>query len=233
MFVCVFALALKRQWVAGGDVVQAWHAGEQRKELTKNSDAENLVILIVSIVTKWLRFTWGKMKGLSWQKIDWSDKQGTEWVRLPESGGICYYRTQKESAGRIRLFSVSLWFSASYYSIDTPLQFLPFLVVYMFLRRARLIWCSDPKETSLLSLTWLISIIFQLASTWLLSHTLGSGQGFFSTGKKKPHPYHRVCIVPGYVLDMFTGETEGITVTSLNRFRERQWCIVLLEVVGS
>lgn len=159
MCLCVCLLML---WRGSGWQVGMWF---RRKELTKNSDAENLVILIVSIATKWLRFTWGKMKGLSWQKIDWSDKQGTEWVRLPESGGICYYRTQKESAGRIRLFSVSLWFSASYYSIDTPLQFLPFLVVYMFLRRARLTWWSDPKETSLLSLTWLISIIFQLAST--------------------------------------------------------------------
>lgn len=49
--------------------------------------------------------------------------------------------------------------------------------------RAWLTWLSDPKETWLLSLTWLISINFQLASIWLLFHTLGFGQGFFSMGK--------------------------------------------------
>lgn len=98
MFVC--AHALKRQWVGGKDVVQIWQAGEQQKELKKNSDTENPVILNVSIVTKWLGFTWGKTKGLSRQKMYWSQKHGTEWVRLSESGGIWYYRlrfTQEET----------------------------------------------------------------------------------------------------------------------------------------
>lgn len=56
---------------------------------------------------------------------------------VSESGGIWYYRTQIY-AGRIRLFSISLWLSASSHSVDTPLQLLPLLVVGMFLWRAQL-----------------------------------------------------------------------------------------------
>lgn len=40
-----------------------------------------------------------------------SHRQGTGWVRLSESGGIWYYRTQIY-VGRIRWFSTSLWLSA-------------------------------------------------------------------------------------------------------------------------
>lgn len=181
----VCAHALKSQWVACMNLVQAWWAGEQQQELKKNTDAENLVVLSVSIMVKWLRFTWGKMKGLSWQKMYWNCKHSDEWLRLTESGGIWYYKT---CLCRKNQIIRHLWHFASFYSIDTPLQFL-LPLIYTLLWRAWVTWLSDPQNTYLVSFfffstIWFISIIFQLTSIWFFFFTLGFGQRFFSIKKK-------------------------------------------------
>lgn len=143
----VCAHALKSQWAACMNLVQAWWAGEQQQELKKNTDAENLVVLSVSIMVKWLGFIWGKMKGLSWQKMYWNCKHSAEWLRLTESGGIWYYKTYLRRKNQV---IQHLWHFASYYSIDTPLQFL-LPLIYTLLWRARLTWLSDPQNTYLVS----------------------------------------------------------------------------------
>lgn len=215
----VCAHALKSQWVACMNLVQAWWAGEQQQELKKNTDAENLVVLSVSIMVKWLRFTWGKMKGLSWQKMYWNCKHSDEWLRLTESGGIWYYKT---CLCRKNQIIRHLWHFASFYSIDTPLQFL-LPLIYTLLWRAWVTWLSDPQNTYLVSFfffffstIWFISIIFQLTSIWFFFFTLGFGQRFFSIKKKNPH------YITESVSDICTNETEGITVMIPITFKEIQ-----------
>lgn len=139
----VCAQALKRQWVTAEDVVQTWYAGEQQKELKKNPATENLVILSVSIMPKGLGL-WGKREGLSWEKMGEvtrrvQDESGCLSQEWPGTTGL---RSMWEESDD----SAPLWGSLhpSQYQHSHHL-FLS--SCWMFLRRARLTWLSDPKVT--------------------------------------------------------------------------------------
>lgn len=147
-----------------------------------------------------------------------------------ESGGTWYYRAQIYT-GRIRSFSSSLWLCASYYSTDTLLQFLPLFAVYIFLGELDSLDCLTQKRLDYFPWHDSSVLIFSLHPFGFCSTPWDLGKDF--SPWEKTHPYHKVCIVPGYVLDICSDKTEGITVTSLNVVKERQWCIVLLEVVES
>lgn len=147
--------------------------------------------LIQNILSYWMCPSWQKDLDLhGWR---WKDCHGrkcvevtstVECVRLSESGRIWHYRYW--DLRRKNPISISLWLSASYYSTDTPLQYLPLLVVYMV--ELDSLDCLTQKRLN--SFPWHDSsvLIFQFPSIWLLFSTLVFGQGFFSTGKKKPRP---------------------------------------------